>query len=407
MVRRWILPCVLILGLALLVALFVERADGSRDVLTSTAEADAEVERTMLDGKAPHAAEAKIETRTAGLVGRVKPVRSGPVRVLVVTDRGVPVMNATVFVNVIWLSAVTNEKGVAYFDEALAWDGSLRALVDRCGSESDCSDGLDRIGETIDGPKARIVLKNLRPLTIRSIDAESGEPAEPAKIELFGERRDEIERPGVGQYRYFASTERSSRGRAHITPASGWIAWDVVSWDRPRSAYADELEVVAPLRREVPVRVTVLDHNGDISSDAEIVSFQIAGKARHPSWRSDAYGTRLVDGVPYFRGERLTVTAEIANTTARESASIVLGPHPDQAVDLQIRLPKPLPLREGAFSGRGGHRDCFRTGCGSRKRALGAKGRIAVRVWRHNGDPAVAARRGAAPARRPAPEGAA
>jgi len=387
MARRWILLCVLILGLALLVALFVERADGSRDALTSTAESDAEVERTMLEGEAPPVLEATAETKSAGLIGRIQSARSGPVRVLVVTDGGLPVPYVEVFIRPQWFAEGTDTDGVARFDQDLPWDGSLEAAVNQSTGEQD-----DILQATIRGPQVRLVVEGLRPMTIHVVDAETGDPVEPSQLVPHSEPLGEITRPSVGQYRHFVLAPRHASGQLKIAPKSGWIAWDGVSWNLPRSAYADELEVVAPMRREVPVRVTVLDHKGDISSNAEIVSFQIAGKTRHPEWSSDAYGTRLVDGVPYFRGERLTVTAEIANTTARESASIVLGPHPDQAVDLQIRLPKPLPLRQGAFSGRGGHRDCFRTGCGSRKRALSAKGRIAVRVWRHNGDPAVSAR---------------
>ena len=234
----------------------------------------------------------------------------------------------------------------------LPWDGSVLALTLLAEPIHKFRD--DQVRTAILGPEVKVVLEGLRPLTVHVVDAETSDLVEPDALEAYGKRRKKIERTDVGQYRYLAAGKENAYGRVELTAKPGWVAWDHVSWNVPRSAYADELEVVAPLRREVPVRVTVLDHELDISNDAEITHFGIAGRTRAPKSRRDAYGTHRLDGVPYFRGERLTVTAEIADTTARESASAILGSSPDQLVELEIRLPRPLPKPDHGTIGIGG-----------------------------------------------------
>ena len=243
----------------------------------------------------------------------------------------------------------------------------------------------------IDGPTIRVTRPTLVPLTLRTVDAETGTPVHVEGMAAAFAKRPNERRLEDGVYEYMARAAREALFAGHIKfkQVRGWVAWDAMSWSARRSAYAERLEVVTPLRREVPVSVMVLDHTGAPCAEAYIASFSVAGKTKHaPTTEQDAYGNRHVDGVPYYRGERLSVSAAIDQTTAWATASMVLGPDPDRSVELQIRLPKPEPEGENGTIGiGGGSSSSFRDR--GRRRKTHPKGTVIARVLRHNGAPAV------------------
>ncbi len=303
--RRWILLCTFVAGLALFAALGFENASGSNYAWTTIERTDTEDERAMLEWQPPSTVSTHTKSQTAGLKGRIRSTRSGPVNVLVVNEHGRPVPRVQVNLIDALLSAETDEHGVAHFDEDLPHDGSLEASI---GSHT----------TLVRGPKARLLLKGWRPLKVRVVDAETG-------IQVL-------------------ALSKTVGTRLDITTCCGWVAWDRVSLRRQRSVHAEEFEVIAPLRREVPLCVTVFDYTGAISHGAEL-TVEIASKRVKRRVECDAYGTRHVRRVPYFRGERLTVIAAVPGTTISAKASAVLGPDPDGAVELQIRLPKHGPVK--------------------------------------------------------------
>ena len=93
-------------------------------------------------------------------------------------------------------------------------------------------------------------------------------------------------------------------------------------------------------------------------------------------------------GVPYYGGERLTVSAGIDKTTAVAQASVVLGPDADRPVELQIRLPKPEPVADDSTIGIGGGSSYSSRGRVGRRKSY-TVGTVIARVFRHNGEPAV------------------
>ncbi len=394
--RRFILPAALLIGLAAAVVFWQPRADDVAGSSTDAAQDD-EVERAMLEA-GPRADDEREppgptpEPSGAHLEGRGTQPRSGPVTVTVVTDRGLPVGNVLVTIpsRPDWtLREKTGVDGMAHFDEDLPWDGTRTATVHFHTAEK----------HPIVGPTLRVVRATLVPLVLRTVDAETGEPVPVEGMTANFDKRPGTQRPEDGVYEYMVRAGREALfgGRIDFKPMRGRVAWDLVSWSVPRSAYAERLEVVAPLRREVPVSVMVLDHTGAPCADALLTSFQIAGKTVFKVVaESDAYGNRHVEGVPYFRGERLTVSAGIPDTTAAASASVVLGPYADQAVALEIRLPKPSPTIGNGAIGLGGGSGYSSRGRNGQRKKIVPSGTVIARVYRYDGTPAVNALVGAA-----------
>ena len=187
--------------------------------------------------------------------------------------------------------------------------------------------------EHVRGPETRFNVEGLPPITLRVVDAETGEPV--AAPDPFGERW------RANEYRRFTFVELLANGRIEVSPLRSWIAWDVVRWKRPVSEHAQEIEIVVPIRREVRVRVTVVDHNGGLATDAEFVSASIAGRHADVRWQEWQGEYWITEGVPYFRGERLVVTVVTADGSTFASGSTLLSRDPDSLAEVSIQLPQP------------------------------------------------------------------
>ena len=154
------------------------------------------------------------------------------------------------------------DQGLAHFATDLPWDGSAFAAVDLLNLD-DTSSGLPtEEAVPIDGSEVRVVRATLVRLTVRTVDAETGRPIAVEGMTANFSRRPEhqTDDDGIATYMAKVGRERPFSGSLTFRQMSGWVAWDPTGFGVRRSAYAERLELVAPLRREVPVSVMVLNH---------------------------------------------------------------------------------------------------------------------------------------------------
>ncbi|MDJ0973260.1 MAG: hypothetical protein QNJ98_02210 [Planctomycetota bacterium] len=236
--------------------------------------------------------------------------------------------------------------------------------------------------------------EQVRRVRRRYVDAETGRPLEVAravaKDELRGGGDAEAWVDVLAGYHLEDHTGWSSF-RTRVSPPDGHVYWDDDLWSQALSAYANELDVVVPLRQTVDVRLTVLAYDGSPASDAKVHEFRIGSKSKlRPESMRDGFGTVHVKGVPFFRRELITFRIGIPDTTAERTLELRMGTDASQPLTGSVQLPEPDPtMGEAPFTnsrigiGGGGRSGSFRT------RGGGPRGHAEVRVTRHDGTPVV------------------
>lgn len=253
-------------------------------------------------------------------------------------------------------------------------------------------------------PSQIIWVKQLRRVVRTFRNADTGEriPIESAKV--WDDLADQlIESPGpvssVTAWDFEREIGRTEFVR-RIVPPPGWIEWEKERWLRTLSAYADEIEVEVPLRREVTVRLAVRDHKGEATSKAEVLLLRVAGRdIRNPKTSVDGFGNVSVHGVPFFRREKITLNLGIPKTSVDEWVDAYMGTDPEAPVQLNVQLTEPFEYDDDDIGWEPGS-ETIGIGGGAGRAFGGRQGNRAepakrstleVRVERWNGNPAVGA----------------
>lgn len=268
-------------------------------------------------------------------------------------------------------------------------DGSARVRV-RASAQDEPATATDELQVT--APELVVTIDRGLPLHVRCVDDLTGRELRDAVVGGVMPRptSDEGLPDGDGWVLALVGPNRKDTVRFRVDAPPGFVAWDRTRVLTSVGAWTRELEIVYPLRHEVDVRVSVLDHEGVPESRADIGAFHIAGK------RSSARGTERLGpgafrlrGVPFFRTAVLTVSV-VTSTPDHESGirkSVRLGAHPSDRVELQVTLPPPGAAQATNNCtiglGPGGAGGAF----GGRRRRS-PSGDALLEVLRHDGSPA-------------------
>ena len=150
------------------------------------------------------------------------------------------------------------------------------------------------------------------------------------------------------------------------------------------SAFAEAVEAEVLVWPEARVRVLVLEADGSPAKGAEVYWAEVAGEhVKVQADLTDFRGESVVRGVPFLRGERVTVSASIEDRSADSSPEILK----DRIEEVLVRvvLPKeapPLNLESGVGTMSGGRKG------GHKSLTIGDTGAIRVKVLRMDGRPA-------------------
>ncbi|MHC5011178.1 MAG: carboxypeptidase-like regulatory domain-containing protein [Planctomycetota bacterium] len=278
---------------------------------------------------------------------------------------------------------ITNAQGEAVF-QVDRYDGSHRVFVARPGHQFDIP------GDPVTGPQMTIRRYWGLPLTLDVVDAETG------RGDVVARSRGAVRctspqacgATDEGMFVALGPQEEVALELEWAEVPEGWVAWDGSTWTVPVSAYAMSLQAVYPLRREVEVSLTVLDHDGTRVRAPVVPWFQAAGRTVYgPNTTAAGSHDLIVRGVPFLRSEMLTVAASRAGGHQQVTESIRLPDDPYVPIHFTLRLPPPSD--ENGVIGMGG-------GCGSsfRCRSRGHRsdrdlGTVIVEVRRYTGAPAV------------------
>ena len=252
-------------------------------------------------------------------------------------------------------------------------DGSARVGVRR---ESQCSCRC-AMAHVVTGPELTIRLDHGLPATLHVVDAESGVGVEEVSARWGdGAARAAFLRPG-----------RLERIHVSIgTHPPGYVAWDEASWVEGIGLWTQALTAVYPLRREAEVSVTVCDHAGHLEVEAHLDRITVASReAMDPRATVLGPGRFRLRGVPFLRGEPLTVHATAPYLLRPLAQTLPLPNHPADRTEMEIVLPAPGSQRPEEDSGGFGRRGPCRRALAPESPGCGA---LDLHVLRHDGSPA-------------------
>jgi len=233
-------------------------------------------------------------------------------------------------------------------------------------------------------------------LQVHVVDAEDGRAVPHAETSVPGARMTGFdESSGDPRYLVLLNVDDRADVPLHVVAPRGYVAWEPSVRTVAISPYARRLVSIYPVRPEVPVTVSVSEPGGEPTRSPAIESAVVAGRKLPASAdATDAYGRLRIGGVPYLRGEEVSVRAKRAGGIA---SALVRGRIPDDpatGLHFDIVLPPANPYAIGMGGGAGG---AFRGRSSSRSlQASGShrhpKGAVLVSVRRRDGRPAAGAR---------------
>lgn len=295
----------------------------------------------------------------------------------------------------------TDIHGEAVFRD-LPYDGSRSIVVRVLGATSGA---LVRL-EPSPGrqPYLPIVAERLvyrtgagHPLEVRVVDASRGKLVRGARVTIAGA-------PGLVPgtagatlvCRPMLRVGRPTNLKLGVSAPEGWVAWELATWTVHISPYARRLSAHYPLRRELPVVVSILEPDGS-AVRSPVLNWLAVAKRRivEPVYTGDAYGRLRLRGIPWLPGEVVIASARRKDGFVAASAAAAIGDDPEREIYLEIVMPpeNPNAIRMGGGAGgrfgrRGGSRNLL-TGGGSVRRNRGS---VTVTVLRSNGRPAAGAK---------------
>lgn len=334
-------------------------------------------------------------------------VRSGPVRVKVVGPGGAPLPGVGLSVTGGAAThplheGVTDERGVFAFRAAVPYDGShcvqARAPEPWRKKRTFIPAPLelrtrytDRM--TIHGPELVFHAKTGLHVDVYVVGAETFDEVAGAAVRCRKSLPRLAQRLG-GEWgnRFLMTPGIGRRTVMHwdVTPPKGWVQWERSWIEATVSPYAETLECVLPLRRQVSVTVTPVDSEGT-PVEARVYGLSVAGRTPG-TWRfeGDAYGRLHVHGVPFLRDEILDIGVCRKDLTGPARATAVIPDHPATPIDLQVTLPDDGEIDDdgNASIGIGGSAGGSFKG---RVRKPKVSNSVLVTVLRRNGEPAFGA----------------
>lgn len=197
------------------------------------------------------------------------------------------------------------------------------------------------------------------------------------------------------------ATDVKGFGTVQVWAPRGYVAWDPLPSREAHSGYATRLTATYPLRREALIEATVRECDGTPTVDAGLESATIANRSiAYAEIEAFVSGTYRVRGIPFLRGEALSLTFVPGEQTEGYAprSTAWKGALPEASAEVLrpvVTLPAPAPL--GSGSARALRRGCGGTcgGCEVVEPLAGdgePQGQVLLTVRRRGGAPASLAR---------------
>ena len=246
----------------------------------------------------------------------------------------------------------------------------------------------------LQAPETVVRLDDLLPLEIQFIDQESRSPV---GVWVQGsplETDDLLSNRQVTTYEPRAAPIRAGRQadlKLWFWAPDGYVVVRRPGYSVPRSGfvsrYATSVRTTVPVARELQLRVQVLRHDGSPADGATVTTTVTGADAASSSDVVGASGENFVAGLPFVRGERLSVQA--GDDEGRQSPTEeVLLVDSDRELTVTVRLPAAAPNSD---IGVGGGMSSSRSGRPGKFIPPEGTGSLAIAVSRRNGLPAAGA----------------